>query len=129
MLLLASFIGVAGATDEQVLVVDIDTLPVEVHGEQPGSAWYGYYHRRVYHPIVASAGETGDILDLRLREGQVQTAVWSSCWSLRGLAERVLRTPARFTVSGRRITMTTGGASAYWRMLVRGLATLQGPSG
>ena len=29
-------------------------------------------------------------------------------WSLRRLAERVLRTPARFTVSGRRITMTTG---------------------
>ena len=56
------------------LVIDIDSLPVEVHGEQPGSAWNGYYHRRVYHPIVASAGETGDILDLRLREGQVHTA-------------------------------------------------------
>ena len=56
------------------LVIDIDSLPVEVHGEQPGSAWNGYYHRRVYHPIVAAAGETGDILDLRLREGQVHTA-------------------------------------------------------
>ena len=32
-------------------------------------------------------------------------------WSLRRLAERELRTPARFTVSGRRITMITGGAS------------------
>ncbi len=50
-------------------------------------------------------------------------------WSLRRLAERVLRTPARFTASGRRITMTTGGASAPWRMLARGLATLHGPSG
>ena len=29
------------------LVIDIDSLPVEVHGEQPGSAWNGYYHRRV----------------------------------------------------------------------------------
>ena len=48
-------------------------------------------------------------------------------WSLRRLAERVLHTPARFTVSGRRITMTTGGASAHWRMLARGLATLPGP--
>ena len=28
----------------------------------------------MYHPIVAAAGETGDILDLRLREGQVHTA-------------------------------------------------------
>ena len=56
------------------LVIDIDSLPVEVHGEQPGSAWNGYYRRRVYHPIVASAGETGDILDLRLRGGRVHTA-------------------------------------------------------
>ena len=48
-------------------------------------------------------------------------------WSLRRLADRVLRTPARFTVSGRRITMTTGGASVHWRMLARGLATLHGP--
>ena len=50
-------------------------------------------------------------------------------WSLGRLAERVLRTPARFNASGRRITMTTGGASAHWRMLARRLATLHGPSG
>ena len=50
-------------------------------------------------------------------------------WSLGRLAARVLRTPARFTVSGRRVNMTTGGASAHWRMLARGLATLHGPSG
>jgi len=54
-------------------MIDIDSLPVEVHGEQPGSAWNGHYRRRVYHPIVGG-GETGDILDLRLREGQVHTA-------------------------------------------------------
>ena len=43
----------------ETLVIDIDSLPVEVHGEQPGSAWNGYHHRRVYHPIVASAGGDG----------------------------------------------------------------------
>ena len=32
-------------------------------------------------------------------------------WSLRRLAERVLRTPARFTVSGRRIAMIASAAS------------------
>ena len=63
-----------GARSPETLVIGIDSLPVEVHGEQPGSAWNGYHHRRVDHPIVASAGETGDILDLRLREGQVHTA-------------------------------------------------------
>ena len=49
-------------------------------------------------------------------------------WSLRHLADRVLRTPARLTVSSRRITMTTGGASAHWRILARRLATLHGPT-
>ncbi len=66
--------AMGGPRRPKTLVIDIDSLPVEVHGEQPGSAWNGYYRRRVYHPIVASAGETGDILDLRLREGQVHTA-------------------------------------------------------
>jgi hypothetical protein len=50
-------------------------------------------------------------------------------WRLRRLAERVLRTLACFTVSGRRITVTTEGAQAHWHMLVRGLTTLRGPSG
>lgn len=40
-------------------------------------------------------------------------------WSLRPLAERVIRTPARFTVSGRRITITTGSASAHARPRTR----------
>ena len=66
--------AMGGGRRPNALVIDIDSLPVEVHGEQPGSAWNGYYRKRVYHPIVASAGETGDMLDLRLREGQVHTA-------------------------------------------------------
>ena len=56
------------------LTLDVDSLPVEVHGHQPGSAHNGHYHARVYHPLVASCAETGDLLDLRLREGQVHTA-------------------------------------------------------
>ena len=56
------------------LVIDLDSLPAEVHGEQPGSEWNGYYHARIYHPLVASAGATGDILDVRLRKGRVHTA-------------------------------------------------------
>ena len=57
----------------ETLVIDIDSAGRGSRGTA-GSAWNGYYHRRVYHPIVAAAGETGDILDLRLREGQVHTA-------------------------------------------------------
>ena len=52
----------------------MDSLPIEVHGVQPVSAWNGHYHQRMYHPIVASAAETGDLLDARLRAGNAHTA-------------------------------------------------------
>ena len=54
--------------------VDVDSLPVEVHGHQPGSEYNGHYHARIYHPLVASLGETGDLLDVRLRKGAAHTA-------------------------------------------------------
>ena len=56
------------------VTVDVDSLPVEVHGAQPGSAYNGHYHTRIYHPLVALLAESGDILDVQLREGQVHTA-------------------------------------------------------
>lgn len=56
------------------LTLDVDSLPVEVHGHQPGSEHNGHYHARIYHPLVASVAETGDLLDLRLRKGSVHTA-------------------------------------------------------
>jgi hypothetical protein len=56
------------------LALDIDSLPAEVYGHQPGSEYNGHYHARIYHPLVASIAETGDIIDLRLRKGSVHTA-------------------------------------------------------
>jgi hypothetical protein len=54
--------------------IDVDGLPIDVHGHQPGSEYNGHYHSRIYHPIVASLAETGDLVDLRLREGNVHSA-------------------------------------------------------
>lgn len=56
------------------VTVDLDSLPLEVFGDQEGSAWNGHYHARVMHPLLASLGEEGDLLDVRLREGNVGTA-------------------------------------------------------
>ena len=56
------------------LAIDVDSLPVEVHGEQARSEWNGHYHQRMYHPLVASIGETGDMLDAVLRPGNAHTA-------------------------------------------------------
>ncbi len=56
------------------VTLDIDSLPIEVHGQQEGSSFNGHYGVRCYHPLVAMIGETGDLLDARLREGNVHTA-------------------------------------------------------
>lgn len=45
------------------LTIDVDSLPVEVHGQQLGSEYNGHYHSRIYHPLVASVADTGDLLD------------------------------------------------------------------
>lgn len=63
-----------GGRRRKTLTLDVDSLPVEVHGHQPGSEWNGHYGRRVYHPLIASCAETGDLLDGVLRPGRVGTA-------------------------------------------------------
>lgn len=59
------------------LTIDVDSLPIEVHGHQPGAAYNGHYGARIYHPLVATIAETGDLLDAQLREGTVHTAAGS----------------------------------------------------
>lgn len=56
------------------LTLDVDSLPIEVHGHQPKAEWNGHYNARIYHPLVTSIAETGDMLDARLRAGNVGTA-------------------------------------------------------
>lgn len=63
-----------GGHRQRYLTIDLDSLPVEVHGQQPGSEYNGHYHVRMYHPLVASVAETGDLLDIELRAGAVHTA-------------------------------------------------------
>ena len=54
-------------------MLDLDSLPIEVHGHQPGSAYNGHYRLRCYHPLVLRS-EHGDFLAGRLREGNAHTA-------------------------------------------------------
>lgn len=56
------------------VTLDMDSIPIEVYGEQPGSEYNGHYHARIYHPLVCSIGETGDLVDARLRPGRAHTA-------------------------------------------------------
>ena len=45
------------------LTLDVDSLPLEVHGHQPKAEWNGHYAARIYHPLVTLVAETGDMLD------------------------------------------------------------------
>ena len=63
-----------GGRRRKTLPLDIDSLPVEVHGHQPGSEWNGHYGRWICHPLIASCAEKGDLLDGVLRPGQVGSA-------------------------------------------------------
>lgn len=63
-----------GGHKHKRLGIDVDSFPLEVYGAQPGSAYNGHYEARIFHPLMASVAETGDILDLMLRRGNVHTA-------------------------------------------------------
>jgi hypothetical protein len=64
-----SFLGLP----RREITLDLDSLPLEVHGHQPGSAYNGHYRIRCYHPLVASVGGRF-FLGASLREGNVHTA-------------------------------------------------------
>ncbi len=54
--------------------LDVDSIPLKVEGHQEGAKYNGHYQCRCYHPLVASIAQTGDMVDMKLREGNVHTA-------------------------------------------------------
>ena len=55
------------------LVLDVDSYPIEAHGRQEGAVYNGHYHKTCLHPNAVFA-ETGDLLALQVRAGNVHTA-------------------------------------------------------
>lgn len=69
------------------VTLDVDSFPIQVHGQQPGAAYNGHYRDTVYHPLVASYSVAGGydsrqeghrlgngFVHAILRQGQVHTA-------------------------------------------------------
>jgi hypothetical protein len=56
------------------MTLDVDALPIPVEGHQPGSAYNGHFHETVYHPLVTTCAEHGDMIDVRLRRGNAHAA-------------------------------------------------------
>lgn len=59
---------------EERLVVDVDSFVGEVHGYAKQGAGFGYTRKRGYHPILATRAGTGEVLHIRARKGQANTA-------------------------------------------------------
>jgi hypothetical protein len=58
--------------------IDIESFPIEVHGQQHGAKYTGFYRETVYHRFVASLSVAGDYG--ANREGSVrQTSVKPRC--------------------------------------------------
>jgi hypothetical protein len=67
-------LAMRGGRLPRFLTIDIDSIPLNVYGRQPGSEYNGHYHHSIYHPLVALCAETGDMLDAKLRPGAAHTA-------------------------------------------------------
>ena len=105
--------------------IDLDSTICETYGlAKEGARHHGYTGKRGYHPLLAIAAGTGDVLMSRLREGRDNTA-WLAVqvmahniarWTARiGLGEQVVTTKilrrrffslaGRITRSARRLTL------------------------
>jgi hypothetical protein len=111
------------------LVLDLDSLPLEVFGHQPGSAWNGHYRCRCYHPVVVR-WDRGPFLAAELREGQAHTAEGALGFVLpvllwaKAYAERVwLRMDAGFPEPELLATLEDEGVAYVARL--RGNAVLE----
>ena len=83
------------------LTIDLDSTICETYGlAKEGARHHGYTGKRGYHPLLAIAAGTGDVLMSRLREGRANTA--------RGAAHFLRETVGRVRYAG-----ANGRAHAY----------------
>ena len=82
------------------LSIDLDSTICETYGlAKEGARHHGYTGQRGYHPLLAVAAGTGDVLMARLREGRANTAQGSAHF-LRETVGRVRYGGAQGTTHG-----------------------------
>ena len=73
--LLARAWAAGGGPGDGPLTIDLDSTICETYGlAKEGARHHGYTGKRGYHPLLAVAAGTGDVLMSRLREGRANTA-------------------------------------------------------
>ena len=89
------------------LTIDLDSTICETYGlAKEGARHHGYTGKRGYHPLLAVAAVTGDVLMARLREGRANTA--------RGAAHFLRETVGRVRYAGARGQLTMRADSGFY---------------
>ena len=89
------------------LTIDLDSTICETHGlAKEGARHHGYTHRRGYHPLLAVAAGTDDVLMARLREGQAHTG--------RGAGHFLRETVGRVRYAGAKGQLTMRADSGFY---------------
>ena len=89
------------------LAIDLDSTICETYGlAKEGARHHGYTGARGYHPLLAVAAATGDVLMARLREGRAITA--------RGAAHFLRETVGRVRYCGARGQLTVRADSGFY---------------
>ena len=105
-LLARSWAAGAGPGDGP-LTIDLDSTICETYGlAKEGARHHGYTGQRGYHPLLAVAAGTGDVLMSRLREGRSNTA--------RGAAHFLRETVGRVRYAGARGQLTVRADSGFY---------------
>ena len=87
--------------------IDLDSTIRETYGlDKEGARHHGYTGKRGYHPLLAVAAGTGDVLIARLREGRANTA--------RGAAHFLRETVGRVRYAGARGQLTVRANSGFY---------------
>ena len=87
--------------------IDLDSTICETYGlAKEGAHHHGYTGARGYHPLLAVAAGTGDVLLSRLREGRANTA--------RGAAHFLRETVGRVRYAGARGQLTVRADSGFY---------------
>ena len=89
------------------LTIDLDSTICETYGlAKEGARRHGYTGQRGYHPVLAVAAGTGDVLMARLREGRANTA--------RGTAHFLRETLGRVRYAGATGQLTVRADSGFY---------------
>ena len=89
------------------LTIDLDSTICETYGlSKEGARHHGYTGQRGYHPLLAVAAGTGEVLMARLREGKANTA--------RGAAHFLRETVGRVRYAGATGQLTVRADSGFY---------------